>query len=117
MKNRALQRINVPGLPEQVATFLGGEFERRWRIGFGPVFGIGVLIGSDCLAGSLDPPVFGFPTTGSLPRTASHLVGVRSVVTDHLHPLVTDVRERIAWKSTGSKSSKLRLILGSSFER
>jgi len=105
----------VPGLPEQVATFLGGEFERRWRIGFGPVFGIGVLIGSDCLAGSLDPPVFGFPTTGSLPRTASHLVGVRSVVTDHLHPLVRDVLGENRQEIDGVEEFEVAVDLGIEF--
>ena len=99
----------MPGLPEQVVPLLGGEFE--------PVFGIGVLMGFVGLAGSLDPPVFGLPTTGAFAGATAHLVEVQSVVTDHLHPLVTDVRERIAWKSTGSKTSKLRLSLGLSFER
>ena len=88
---RALQGIGVPGLAYKIPPFAMGELEGRRRGALGPG-DAGQGIG---------------PTSA-----AAHLVGVKSVVADHLHALVGNVLGEHRQEIHGIKHFEVAVDLG-----
>lgn len=108
LADRALQWVDMPRLADEVPPLSGWEFPGRRRRAGREGFEFGEL-GFEVSAGPTMP--------GAFAGAATHLVGVETVVPDHLHTLVGNVLRQNGEEVNGVEDLKvaidLRIELGS----